>query len=98
MLVLILITLLGAIISVSLYSRYRLRVVEEITSKKQTFSDQFTLSDDVVNFDKYLNDNADSISESKLASELVKKAKLFYWGQGVFAGLLVIEFIVYAIL
>jgi len=90
-------TLFLALVFMALYSRYKLKVIEGVSGKKQSFSDQFSLGDDTTNFDKYLNDNKACIKESKNLMALSKKAKLYYWLQGGAGAVLVIQFIVYAI-
>lgn len=93
MAILIAVTFALVLFFLSQYSRYRLRVVEAISGKKQTLVDQFSLNDEVVNFEKYLTEHSSHIDTSKELKKLVHKAKIFYWLQGVGSGALVIEFI-----
>jgi len=93
MVIIIIITLALAFLFLSLYSRSKLRVVEIISGKKQSIFDQFTIKGDVVNFDKYLDEHSQMISKSPELIVLTKRAKKFYWLQGVMGALLFFEFV-----
>ncbi len=96
MIVSLFITFVSAIVFVSLYSRYRLKVVEGLSGKKISLFSQFNLRDENTNFEKYVSENQERINESDEITYFAKKAILYYWLQGIAGMLLFFQFIVYA--